>query len=316
MNFELYESTRQLVSVAGTPLSYLIIALCGLIAVVSVVPKLNIFAEKLAKYQLVLLGLAYALLIYFHVQIYRAVEFTDSFTGLRSGIAAPLWIENEKLFFWAALFFLFVIFGPRKPEAYRKTVLFVGAVFLLLTTAFDSPFNNPLPGLHSEITGFVAASESGDANQVYGSVQQISARAKYFYNTTYMWIHPPLLFISYGVFALSFFACFFMLRKKEQLLDKIAYDYAKFGYLLLTLGILLGYPWAVMAWKNEPWWWAPKINMSIMTWLLYSAYLHSRIYLQKRGMWSTTAILGLVAFAVLILTYLTTYAIPGTHSYG
>lgn len=298
------------------PLSYLIITLSFLIAVTSIKTNLNEMSENFAKYLLVLIGVAYLLIAYFHIQIYRAIEFTDSFTGSLTGIAAPPWIENEKLFFWAALSFVFVYFGPKKPEVYRQTTLFVASVFLLLTVFFDSPFNEPLPGLHSEVGRFAAASQSGDQAQAFGAVQQISARAKYFYNTVYMWIHPPLLFVSYGVFALSFLACIYMFRSRERLFDKIAYDYAKFGYLLLTLGILLGYPWAIMAWENEPWWWAPKINMSIMTWLLYSAYLHSRIYLQKKGMWSTSAILGFISFAVLILTYLTTYAIPGTHSYG
>lgn len=316
MNFDLYASARQLVITTGEPLSYAIILLSLFTGIASLHPKFNKYSERLGKYMLVILGFTYALLAYFHVQIYRAVEFMDAFSGLNSGIAAPLWIENEKLFFWAALLFIFAFFGQKKPAAYRRTAMVAASAFLLLTVVFDNPFKYPLPGLHSEVLGLNEAIESGNPAQLYGVTQQISARAKYFYNTSYMWIHPPMLFVSYGVFALSFLACLFMLIKRDSLYDTIAYNYAKFGYLLLTLGILLGYPWAIMAWKDEPWWWAPKINMTIMTWLLYSGYLHSRIYLQKRGMWKLTAIIGLTAFLVLIMTYVTTYLIPGTHSYG
>ena len=101
--------------------------------------------------------------------------------------------------------------------------------------------------------------------------------------------------------------------KKDDVYDKIAYSHAKIGYLLLTVGMLIGYPWAVLAWDGD-WWWDSKINGSIMMWVLYSAYLHTRIHLCKRSMWEVTAILGIVCFISLIFTYLLTYVVPGIHS--
>jgi ABC-type transport system involved in cytochrome c biogenesis permease subunit len=57
-----------------------------------------------------------------------------------------------------------------------------------------------------------------------------------------------------------------------------------------------------------------KVNLSLMMWLLYSAWLHARLYLRNRGMWTASAALGLAAFAALLLTYLATYFVPGAHS--
>ena len=78
--------------------------------------------------------------------------------------------------------------------------------------------------------------------------------------------------------------------------------------------MLLGFPWALMSWRGEAWWWSGKVNMSIMMWLLYTAYLHGRLYLRRAGMWRWVAVLAVLSFAALVLTYLTTYVIPGAHS--
>jgi ABC-type transport system involved in cytochrome c biogenesis permease subunit len=125
-------------------------------------------------------------------------------------------------------------------------------------------------------------------------------------------MHPPMLFISYASLVITAAACVFMLRKREKVYDDIAYRYAKIGYILLTTGMLIGYPWAIEAWKDSAWWWDPKISGSIMMWVLYSAYLHARIYSGR--MWSATACLGIICFASLVFTYLLTYIVPGIHS--
>lgn len=103
-----------------------------------------------------------------------------------------------------------------------------------------------------------------------------------------------MLFISYAAFAVSFMACIFMLLKRHETYQKITYSHAKIGYLPLTIGMLFGYPWAIMAWGDDPWWWDSKINGSIMIWVLYSAFLHARIYVNRY--WKTTAAIGILCF--------------------
>jgi ABC-type transport system involved in cytochrome c biogenesis permease subunit len=129
-----------------------------------------------------------------------------------------------------------------------------------------------------------------------------------------MWTHPPMLFIAYASLVVTFVGCVFMLFRREKIFDRISYNHAKVGYLLLTVGMLIGYPWAVVAWEGTDWWWDPKINGSIMMWVLYSAYLHTRIYLKRRNMWRATAVLGIICFLSLVFTYLLTYIAPGIHA--
>jgi ABC-type transport system involved in cytochrome c biogenesis permease subunit len=88
------------------------------------------------------------------------------------------------------------------------------------------------------------------------------------------------------------------------------------GYLPLTVGMLLGFPWALEAWTGTSWWWSGFVNMSIMMWMFYTAYLHGRLYLRRRNMWRVVAALALISFAVLVLTYVASYVVPGAHSYA
>ena len=75
--------------------------------------------------------------------------------------------------------------------------------------------------------------------------------------------------------------------------------------------MLLGFPWALMSWQGESWWWSGKVNMSIMMWLLYTAYLHARLYLRTKGMWKAVAIIVFATTAVSsIIFQSTTFALP------
>jgi ABC-type transport system involved in cytochrome c biogenesis permease subunit len=60
-----------------------------------------------------------------------------------------------------------------------------------------------------------------------------------------------MLFIAYATLIITFVACVFMLFRRISDYDEIAYRYAKPGYILLTAGMLIGYPWAIEAWKEE-----------------------------------------------------------------
>lgn len=316
MNFEHYNFARQLTEIIGQPLSYIIIGLIFVLIISITVDRFKNHTEKIAKIISVSLLGAFLVLVFFHIQIYTSVSFTNIITMTNTRLAVPLWIENEKLFFWSLLSFYFVYFSFGVPSGFRKVTLVLAGLFVAAVLIFNSPFSKPLPNLHTELLSLKNAITDPSSAEAFTSLRKISGRAVYYYNTTYMWIHPPLLFISYATFAISFIGCIFMLQTKEQVFDIVAYNFGKFGWLLLTVGNLLGYPWAIIAWKDEPWWWDPKINMSLMTWLFYSAYLHSRIYLQRKNMWTLTAWLGIISFAVLILTYLTSYLVPGVHSYG
>ena len=84
-------------------------------------------------------------------------------------------------------------------------------------------------------------------------------------------------------------------------LDAITYGMIRFGFITLTLGLLVGSVWAKSAW-GDFWVWDPKENWSLVTWLVYGAYLHLRKVKGWRG--DAAAWFAIIGFAVVIFTYL------------
>ncbi len=86
-----------------------------------------------------------------------------------------------------------------------------------------------------------------------------------------------------------------------------AYQITKFGYLFLTMGLLLGAWWGQIAWSNY-WAWDPKENWALISWLIFTAYLHFRNVgtFSKRNL-SWVLIIGVAA---IIFTYLGMNMLP------
>lgn len=321
MSFAEYLAAREFVSNTGQPLiTYIfILGLLQFIFAIFFLWKKNIrYYDYLIKCLYITTGLyviGFIVILFFHLQIHNTVliEYPEE---LRlpiesSRFAVPLWIESEKLYFWAmvASVFALTIKGRKELLSFLGVIL---SVFSSIVFFFSNPFKEPLPVLHGEITRWYAAL-SGDGN-VYQIAGTLYGRITYYYNSTYMWTHPPMLFIAYASLIITFAACVFMLFRRISDYDEIAYRYAKPGYILLTAGMLIGYPWAIEAWKDAAWWWDPKISGSIMMWVFYSAYLHARIYVGRGKLWRTTALIGVLCFVTLVFTYLLTYIVPGIHS--
>jgi len=91
-----------------------------------------------------------------------------------------------------------------------------------------------------------------------------------------------------------------VLSGEELNLEKISYDSIRFGFVMLTLGLLVGSVWAKAAW-GDFWVWDPKENWSLVTWLVYGAYLHLRKVKGWRG--DAAAWVAIIGFAVVIFTY-------------
>ena len=98
-----------------------------------------------------------------------------------------------------------------------------------------------------------------------------------------------------------------ILSGRELDLEKITYDAIKFAFVMLTLGLLAGSVWAKSAW-GDFWVWDPKENWSLVTWLIYGAYLHLRKVKGWRG--EKGAWLVIAGFAVVMFTYLGMAMLP------
>ncbi|MCX9010362.1 MAG: cytochrome c biogenesis protein CcsA [Candidatus Methanoperedens sp.] len=323
MGFPEYLAARESLALIGQPVITYILILSLFQAAFSVLYLLK--KEKYYSYFIKcmyinagLYVLGFIFLIRYHIQIYNTVlieypEFMRQMVPVDSSrFIIPLWIESEKLYFWAMAAFIFALAAQKRKEIASFTGIILSG-FSIIVYFLSNPFKEPLPVVHSEITRWYSALGQGDAT-IFQLAGTLYGRITYYYNSTYMWVHPPMLFIAYASLIITFAACIYMLIEQDRAYDEIAYRFAKSGYILLTAGMLIGYPWAVEAWKDSAWWWDPKISGSIMMWVLYSAYLHAHIYVARGKMWNATACLGIICFVSLVFTYLLTYIVPGIHS--
>jgi cytochrome c-type biogenesis protein CcsB len=99
-----------------------------------------------------------------------------------------------------------------------------------------------------------------------------------------------------------------------ETLDNISYRIIGLGFPLLTIGIIAGGVWANEAWGSY-WSWDPKETWALITWLVFAAYLHSRITRGWQG--RKPAILAAAGFVVVWICYLGVNLLgKGLHSYG
>ncbi len=229
--------------------------------------------------------------------------------------AIPVWIENEKYYFWFMCYSLLALIGYYRTRDHRlqgALQLLLGLQVLAIYLAFD-PFSNPLPRFFGEVAPWLNADNLPTIQKI-SLFMRLYPRLIYYYNAMYMWFHPPMLFLSYACITLTFVTSLFMLANRQSEHEIIGYGFAKLGFFLLTLGMLLGYPWALQAWGPN-WWWDPKVCSSIMMWAIYSTYLHTRLYAGFQRMWNFSAMLGILCFLAMIFTFVTSYLFPGEHTF-
>ena len=122
-----------------------------------------------------------------------------------------------------------------------------------------------------------------------------------------MVIHPPMLYLGYVGFSVPFAFALgaLMMRYPGEKWIKVTRVWTMVTWLFLTCGIFLGMHWAyaVLGWGGY-WGWDPVENASFMPWLTGTAFLHSVMMQEKKGMmksWNVWLI-----FSTFLLTLLGT----------
>ncbi len=136
-----------------------------------------------------------------------------------------------------------------------------------------------------------------------------------------MVFHPPMLYLGYISITIPFaFAIAALLSKKLDTEWLVAVrKWTIVSWLFLSVGLLIGMWWAYveLGWGGY-WAWDPVENAALLPWLVLTAFLHSVMVQEKRGMlkkWNLALILG--AFVLSIFgTFITrSGVIASVHSF-
>jgi cytochrome c-type biogenesis protein CcsB len=102
--------------------------------------------------------------------------------------------------------------------------------------------------------------------------------------------------------------------KISEQLDSLSYRTITVGFLLLSVGLVSGAVWANEAWGS--WWsWDPKETWALICWLVYAAYLHTRLIRGWQG--RKPAIVASAGLVVIAVCYIGVNLLGiGLHSYG
>jgi cytochrome c-type biogenesis protein CcmF len=138
-----------------------------------------------------------------------------------------------------------------------------------------------------------------------------------------MMIHPPMLYSGYTLFAIPFaFAIGALVTRQVGAADWIRSTrrFALAAWFFLGIGILLGARWsyAELGWGGY-WAWDPVENASLLPWLTGTAFLHSIMLQEKRGMlkiWNVSLVLATGILAVLGTFLVRSGILDSIHAFG
>jgi cytochrome c-type biogenesis protein CcmF len=137
-----------------------------------------------------------------------------------------------------------------------------------------------------------------------------------------MAIHPPLLYLGYVATAIPFgfaMAALVTRRLDAEWLGAVR-KWSIISWVFLTLGILLGMWWAYveLGWGGY-WMWDPVENASLLPWLTGTAFLHSIMIQEKRGMlrkWNVILVVGTFLLSILGTFITRSGIIQSVHSFA
>lgn len=138
----------------------------------------------------------------------------------------------------------------------------------------------------------------------------------------WMIVHPPVVFIGYAAYTVPFAFAFAALATghlESQWLRRIRL-WNLLAWLFLSAGILIGAWWAYLelGWGGY-WGWDPVENSSLIPWLVGTAFLHSALVQERRGMFRkwNFALITLTFVLCLFATFVTrSGVIQSVHAFG
>lgn len=245
------------------------------------------------------------------------VEFVASVTSnsmpLYLRITALWGGQSGSLVFWAWLMSAFAsavtLHKWQRDREFLPWVVVVSlitlAFFLLLVIFFENPFNR----LWATATGSVVQSMFQPAGARL-FIQADGRGLNPLLRHPGMIIHPPMLYLGFVSFVIPFaFAIAALVTgRTDDRWIRLTRRWTLVAWLFLSLGLILGGRWAydVLGWGGY-WGWDPVEIAAFMPWLTGTAFLHSVMIQEKRGMlkhWNMVLII-LTYSLVIFGTFLT-----------
>jgi cytochrome c-type biogenesis protein CcmF len=207
--------------------------------------------------------------------------------------------QQGSLLLWSwllATYSAVVVFMNRRK--FRDMMPWVTSVLMVTETFFLS--------LIAFVLSPFAILEAGRGNVVEGVGQGLNPLLQYWT----MVIHPPMLYLGYVGFTVPFaFAMGSLItRQPGDAWIHTTRRWTIVTWLFQSAGILLGQGWAyaVLGWGGY-WAWDPVENASLLPWITATAFLHSVMMQEKKGMmkvWNMVLISG-TFFLCIFGTFLT-----------
>ena len=185
---------------------------------------------------------------------------------------AALWSGQEgSLLFWAWLLSTYGLVLRLRHKVDTHLVAHASVIIAAVQVFFFSILN-----FAAQPFGMMAGTPQADGNGLNPLLQYPE-----------MVIHPPMLYLGYVGFTIPFaFALGALIMKYPgEKWIHITRRWTMVTWCFLTCGIFLGAHWAyaVLGWGGY-WGWDPVENASLMPWLTGTAFLHSVMMQEKRGM--------------------------------
>jgi cytochrome c-type biogenesis protein CcmF len=238
---------------------------------------------------------------------FNTVADTSSRTTPTFYRAAAVWSSQEgSLLLWAWLLSLWsslALFLTRRRlrdvASYATAVLLgFGGFFVALMIFYANPFATTRP----------APSEGAGLDPLL--------------RFPTMMIHPPMLYSGYTLctIPLAFAVGALLTRRVDADWIKAVRRFAFAAWLFLGVGILLGARWSYseLGWGGY-WGWDAVENASLMPWLTGTAFLHSLMLQEKRGMlrvWNVSLVLATGTLAIMGTFLVRSGVLNSIHAFG
>lgn len=254
-----------------------------------------------------LLTLSALSLVYSLVKLDFQIEYVATVTSRSMPLylrATALWGgQAGSLLFWAWLMSAFasavMLRDWRRDRAFLPWVILVSTLtlgfFLALILFFENPFQRLWQGATGAVWASVWRPEGAlpylpfDGNGLNPLLRHPG-----------MIIHPPMLYLGFVAFVIPFaFAIAALITgRSDDRWIRLTRRWTLWAWLLLSLGLILGSRWAydVLGWGGY-WGWDPVEIAAFMPWLTGTAFLHSVMIQEKRGLFKHWNML------LIILTY-------------